>query len=103
MFIHIMQKKVCINKNRTTKHEKSLSKRKREPTPGNTIQIRSPYREKKINNKNVYLRFVGGVDCCAAGLAPNQLSIRPIGVACNERLSTVFSALFCKFGVRNVA
>jgi hypothetical protein len=59
----------------------------------------SPVREKL--KKNDYLfRFVG---CSTAGFAPNQLSKRPIGVACNERLSTVFSALFCNVGVRAVA
>jgi len=49
------------------------------------------------------LLFVGGVDCAPVGLAPNQLSKRPIGVACNERFSTVFAALFCNVGVRAVA
>jgi hypothetical protein len=52
------------------------------------------------SKNNAYRRFV---DCCSVGFAPNQLSKRPIGVACNERLSTVFSALFCKVGVRAVA
>jgi len=51
------------------------------------------------------LRFVGVgvVDCCSASFAPNQPRKRPIGVACNERLSTAFSALFCNVGVRAVA
>jgi len=49
------------------------------------------------------LRFVGVVDCCSASFAPNQLSKRPIGVACNERFSAVFAVLFCNVGVRAVA
>jgi len=49
------------------------------------------------------LRFVGVVDCCSASFAPNQPRKRPIGVACNERFSTVFAALFCTAGVRTVA
>jgi hypothetical protein len=49
------------------------------------------------------LRFVGAVDCPSVGFAPNQLSRRPIGVACNERFSTVFAALFCNVGLRAVA
>jgi hypothetical protein len=49
------------------------------------------------------LRFVDGFDGSSVGFAPNQLSKKPIGVACNERFSTVFSALFCNVGLRAVA
>lgn len=51
--------------------------------------------------KNIYLRLVDGVvgvDCSSVDFAPNQLRKRPIGVACNERSSAVFSA-----GLRAVA
>ncbi len=56
--------------------------------------------------ENIYLRLDDdgdGVDCSSVGFAPNQLNKRPIGVACNERLSTVFATLFCIVGVRAVA
>ena len=56
--------------------------------------------------ETIYLRLVvgvDGVDCSSVGFAPNQLSKRPIGVACNERFSTVFAALFFNDGVRAVA
>jgi len=54
--------------------------------------------------ENIYFRLLDGVDFSSvAGFEPNQLSKRPIGVACNERLSAVFSALFCNVGVRAVA
>lgn len=51
----------------------------------------------------IYRRFIVCVCCCSVGFAPNQLSKIPIGVDCNERLSTAFSALFCKVGKRAVA
>ena len=47
-------------------------------------------------------RFVV-LSCCSEGFAPNQLSKQPIGVACNERFSTAFSALFCNVCSRAVA
>jgi hypothetical protein len=59
--------------------------------------------KRKKNERRLYLRFVGVVDCCSASFAPNQPRKRPIGVACNERFSTVFAALFCTVGVRAVA
>ena len=50
--------------------------------------------------KNIYLSFGFG---SSFAFAPNQPRRRPMGVACNARLSTVFSALFCNVCVRAVA
>jgi hypothetical protein len=62
--------------------------------------------EKEKMTENIYLRLDDdgdGVDCSSVAFAPNQLNKRPIGVACNERFSTAFAALFCIPGVRAVA
>jgi hypothetical protein len=106
-----MREKDCTQKNTVNKHtirsphrDKAHNKLRINDTLFHNISLHDFHKKNKRRQlKNIYFRFGCVVDCSSNGFAPNQLRKRPIGVACNERFSTAFAALFCNVGVRTVA